>query len=111
MKISDWKPYEGTGGLKGFFRVALDCGLVIKCSLFERENGARWVGMPAKQWTKRNGSIAYEDQVDYIDQKTEERFHDEVFAQLDELRNADNESKPKEGHDSAVVISDEDIPF
>ncbi len=123
ITVSDWKTYEGTGGLKGFFKMTLffkrgngfEYGLIIKCSLFEQESGARWIGMPTKQWTKRNGQVAYEDQVDYADPQSEEFFHTEVFAQLDKIRAAEkqSETEPPSTEDglTAPVITDSDIPF
>jgi len=124
ITVSDWKPYQGTGGLKGFFKLNLLFkvnfvvhGLVIKCSLFEQDSGARWIGMPTKAWNKRNGQVAYEDQVDYADPGSEEFFHKEVFEQLDKLRDAEKQSEPEpepspaEDGLTAPVITDEDIPF
>jgi hypothetical protein len=125
--VSDWKKYEGTGALQGFFKMTVETtvrghvyGLVIKCSLFQQENGSRWIGMPQKTWNKRNGTVAYEDQVDYTDQETEEYFHKEVFAQLEKLQEAAKpEPEPanspirqtEPGTQLAPVITDEDIPF
>jgi hypothetical protein len=115
VTVSDWKPFEGTGGLKGFFKVTLDSyGLIIKCSVFEQDSGARWIGLPQKSWQKRNGTTNYEDQVDYTSQDVEELFHAEVFAQLDKLRNADEpepESEPESGLVTRAAIINDDIPF
>jgi hypothetical protein len=116
VTVSDWKAYEGTGALKGFFKVKLDTyGLVIKCTLFKQDSGARWIGLPQKSWQKRNGQTAYEDQIDYINQDVEELFHAEVFAQLDKLRNDDEselEPEPPSGQGpSTDIITNDDIPF
>jgi hypothetical protein len=126
ITVSDWKSYAGTGGLKGFFKITLEWlergqvyGLIIKCSLFEQESGARWIGMPSKQWNKRNGTTAYEDQVDYIDPETEDFIHKEVLDRLDKIRNSEKpvaEDSPARGTTEpgtqlAPVITDDDIPF
>jgi hypothetical protein len=114
--VTEWKAYTGSeSSLKGFFKMTLvDFGLVINCREFKREDGAHWIGFPARQWQKRNGQTAWQDEVDYADQEAEDLIHEVVFRQLDRLRSVDKpepEPIPAEGGLTAPVVTDDDIPF
>jgi hypothetical protein len=81
---TDWKPFE-KNTLKGFFTIVTPSGLRIKeCSLHERE-GKRWIALPAKQWTKDDGSISYVPLIDFVSDDIRRNFQQQALAALNQL--------------------------
>lgn len=82
MHISDWKPFQ-KNTLRGFFTLTLDSGLVIhKCSAHVK-NGSRWIGLPAQRYTKKDGSTAYVNILEFTDRKIADNFSAQVLRLID----------------------------
>jgi hypothetical protein len=65
--------------LRGFFDVELPSGMVLcGCTLHERE-GKRWVGLPAKPYTKDDGSQSWVKIVDFVDRARAKQFQESVL--------------------------------
>jgi hypothetical protein len=64
--------------LRGFFDVELPSGLIlVGCQLHE-SHGKYWVGMPARPWTKPDGTQSYVKIVDFVDKATAARFQQTI---------------------------------
>jgi hypothetical protein len=83
--VTEWRSLCTGTSLRGFFTLELPSGLVIvDCSLHEKGNGEKWVGMPARSYTKDNGSVAWVQVVGFTDKATRQRFSKQALAALDE---------------------------
>lgn len=82
--ISNWKPMR-KGALLGFFDCELPSGLVLKgCMLFEKGQ-RRWIGLPAKTFSKADGGTGYSPTVEIPDRARSDWFNGQcVRALVDE---------------------------
>jgi hypothetical protein len=84
FKIVDWRALQKGDSLQGFLAIATPSGLVLHdCTLHERADGRRWVGLPAKQYTKNDGETAWARLVDFIDTRTYFRFQTAALEAVD----------------------------
>jgi len=89
--VLNFKPLE-RNTLRGFFDLELPSGLVLSgCTLHEK-NGKFWTGLPAKPWTKEDGSQSWTKTVDFRDKETSDKFQRTVtpiaIAALERMRGA-----------------------
>jgi hypothetical protein len=76
--IKNFKPFE-KNTLRAFFDVELPSGMILcGCTLHEKE-GRRWVGLPAKPYTKDDGSQSWVKIVDFADRDKAKQFRDLVL--------------------------------
>ena len=80
--IADWRPHE-KGSLKGFFRATLPSGLTLNGLMLHERDGARWLGLPAREWTDQQGEKQYAKIIEFIDRPTANKFRDAVLDALD----------------------------
>jgi DNA-binding cell septation regulator SpoVG len=82
MKIENFKTFE-KNSLRGFFDAILTSGMILRgCSLFEK-NGARWVGLPSKKFTDRNGVESYQAIIEFVDRDRANDFRDACVDAVD----------------------------
>jgi DNA-binding cell septation regulator SpoVG len=68
------------GSLLGFFDVTLDSGLKLNsCSLIEKADGKRFVGLPSKEFVKADGTKSYTPVVEIPDRDARQKFQDAVL--------------------------------
>lgn len=68
--------------LRGFLTVELPSGLVLHdCTVHERD-GSRWVGLPRKSYTDRDGAEQWQPVVEIPDRARRDRFSEQVLAAL-----------------------------
>ena len=80
---SDWRA-RSQNSLRGFFTLTLPSGLILKeCSLHEKE-GARWVGMPARQYEK-DGAKAWAKIIDFASKAAAQEFQQLALAAFHEV--------------------------
>jgi hypothetical protein len=89
--VLNFKPLE-RNTLRGFFDLELPSELVLSgCTLHEK-NGKFWTGLPAKPWTKTDGSQSWAKIVDFRDKETSDKFQRTVtpiaVAALERMRGA-----------------------
>jgi hypothetical protein len=81
---SDFKRFE-KNTLRGFFCLTLPSGLRIKeCSYHQRDDKS-WIGLPAKPWTKQDGTISYVNILEFVDKETQYSFQRHALAAIDAL--------------------------
>lgn len=74
VAISNAKPFN-KNSLRGSFDVTLDSGLKLNgCTLMEKD-GKRWVGLPAREWSKADGSKSWTPMVEVPDRDARDRFN------------------------------------
>jgi hypothetical protein len=84
----DWKALE-RNTLRGFVTIELPSGLVIKeCSLHERD-GRRWVGLPGKPYTAKDGQTSYVNIIDFGTKQARTQFQELALKAIDELLGED----------------------
>jgi hypothetical protein len=86
MKILKFKEYE-KNTLRGFIDVEMPSGMIVKgLTWHKKEDGEKvseWLGLPAREYTKEDGSKGYANQVDFV---TRNLYWDFVLAVLDALK-------------------------
>jgi hypothetical protein len=82
MIVSNYKPFT-KNTLRAFFDLQLDSGLLILGCTLHQKNANRWIGLPAKPYTDKNGVISYQKILDFRDRKTADRFRDLVLRAID----------------------------
>jgi len=86
MKILKFKEYA-KNTLKGFIEVETPQGMVIKgLTWHQKEDGdkvSEWLGLPAREYTKEDGSKAWANQLDFV---TRNLYWDFVTAVLEALK-------------------------
>jgi hypothetical protein len=82
MIARDWKRVE-KNTLQGFVTLETPSGLVLKeVSLHQRESN-RWIGLPAKPWTRADGTTGWTPMVEFKDQATRQAFQVLALAAID----------------------------
>jgi hypothetical protein len=82
IAVVDWKPYE-KGCLRGFLSVNLAQTIRVNdLKLFDK-NGSRWISLPTKEYTKRDGSKGYAPLVEFGSKEAEREFQEAALAALD----------------------------
>jgi hypothetical protein len=77
LSIRNLKRFE-KNTRRGFFDLELASGMVLcGCTLHERGD-SRWVGLPAKPYTDKDGKQTWSKIVDFIDNDHARRFQDAV---------------------------------
>jgi len=82
MKILKFRPYE-KNTLRGFIEVELPSGMIIKDISWHQREDREWLGLPARQYEKEDGSKGWANQIDFISKDLYWTFVDKV---LDALR-------------------------
>jgi hypothetical protein len=68
------------GALRGFFDVELPSGLKFNgCTLIEKADGKRFVGLPSKEFVKADGTKSYTPIVEIPDREARQKFQDAVL--------------------------------
>lgn len=55
MIAADWRPVV-KNSLQGFFTLKMPSGLILCECMLHESNGKRWIGMPAKPQTHKDGT-------------------------------------------------------
>jgi len=84
LLVGNWKAYE-KNTLRGFLSLTLPSGIVLhNCALHEK-NGARWIGLPSRQYPKDDGSIGYAPIVEFATSEVRSRFQRAALAAVDQF--------------------------
>lgn len=118
MKISvaKFKLVENKGPFKGFADIDTDRMIIHGVALNEREDSAGefYLSFPAKETQGRDMKKRFYDLITFADGESEDAWHDLatplVIAEFEKALRA-KETKSAPVSQTAVVISDEDIPF
>jgi hypothetical protein len=103
IEILEFRSIDKGGALVGSLTVKLvKIGMEIRNVTLFSKGGARWINLPQKEYTKKDGTRGYQELVRFTEKTVQEQFKDEVLAALDEYQNADPEPEK---------LDDGDIPF
>jgi len=94
--VSEWRECRKGDSLRGFLTLTLPSGMTLHdCSYHRREDGASWIGMPARQYTKQDGTTAWFRLVDFSDKDGHARFQKLAREAIDRyLAQNDRETAP-----------------
>jgi hypothetical protein len=81
FKILDFAARE-KNTLRGFLDIEVTDGMLIRGISLHARNGARWLGMPSRQFEK-DGTTGYAPVIEFTDRAAADRFRDAVLAALD----------------------------
>ena len=119
--VTNYKSYH-KGSLSAFFSVTLPSGLIIhECKLFEKE-GRRWIGLPSRAFTGKDGGTAYAPILEFAQREAADKFRDAVLLAIDGMTGEQKrtaQSAPASGGRPAnsgvpraqIPADDSDIPF
>jgi len=101
MRISNFRSYE-KNTLKGFIEVELPSGMILKNITWHQRDDKEWIGLPAREYKKDDGSTGYANVVDFVDKTTYWKF---THAVLDALRESFFEAAGEPiGTDDALIF-------
>ncbi len=102
VEIIEFKERDNGGVLKGHLKVRLTkIGIEIYgVALFDKGAG-RWISLPRKDYTKKDGTKGWNDIIKFIDFDVFKQFQQEVIAALDEYQK----------REPAPAKEDDDVPF
>lgn len=100
ITITRWKAMD-KGPLKGFFEFEKGGFFFADCSYFHSQAGAKWVSLPAKEYTDGEGKKKFYRLCGFRDQARHQAFCNQVLEALDKYL-----TKPQ-----STGNRDEDMPF
>jgi hypothetical protein len=83
MKILKFKAFE-KNTLRGFIEVELPSGMIVKEISWHQRDDREWLGLPARQFEKEDGSKSWANQVDFATKELYWKFVDAVLNALRE---------------------------
>ena len=81
FNVREWKPFE-KNTLRGFLSIELPSGMILHGLTVHQKDDSRWVGLPAKEYTK-DGERSWIPQVEFASKAARERFQACVLAAVD----------------------------
>ena len=83
ITIADWRPHS-KGTLVGFFSATLPSGMILHNLMLHEKGEARWIGLPAREWTNDQGERQYAKLIEFRDRAAADRFRRGVLDALDQ---------------------------
>ena len=77
--VSDWKSFE-KNTLRGFFSLTLPSGMILHGMTFHMQNDSRWVGLPAKEYTKTDKTRTWIPLVEFTTKEARIKFQQAAVA-------------------------------
>jgi hypothetical protein len=66
--VTNLRPLRRGASLQGFFKLGLPSGMVINnCTYHQRDDGARWVGLPARKYETALGATVWAQIIEFTD--------------------------------------------
>lgn len=82
----NWKSFE-KNTLQGFVDLEVaEAGLVIRGACLHEKNGKRWVSLPAKPWTDKEGNQQWQPVLDFTDNDARDAFQRAALPAIDKIR-------------------------
>jgi hypothetical protein len=82
--IENWKPFE-KNTLRGFLDLLLPSGLMLRGCTYHIKDGARWIGLPARQYRNSDGADTWTPVVEILDKTARTRFQAAALESLDKF--------------------------
>ncbi len=82
ITVSNWKAYQ-KNTLKAFLSLTLPSGLVIHNCMFHERDGERWIGLPARQYAKEDGTTSYTPLIEFTTKEARHRFRAAALDAVD----------------------------
>jgi len=83
LLVTNWKPYE-KNTLRGFLSLTLPSSRLVihNCALHQKE-GARWIGLPSRPYSKADGSTGYSPLIEFTSEDSRRRFQVAALEAVD----------------------------
>ena len=81
--VTNWKAYE-KNTLRGFLSLTLPSGLIIHNCTLQEKDGSRWIGLPARPYTK-DGSTSYALLIEFATKEARQPFQTMALEAVDRL--------------------------
>jgi hypothetical protein len=84
FEVIEYRDMRKGDSLRGFVSLRTPSGMVIHdLTYHERTDGARWIGMPARQYTTTDGTTAWARIIDFSSKEAQARFQKLARAAVD----------------------------
>lgn len=80
--VREFKPFN-KNTLQAFLSLELPSGMVLHGCTLHKQNGSRWIGVPARQYEKSDGENSWMRLVDFTSKDARERFQSAALAAVD----------------------------
>lgn len=84
ITASDFKP-RSKNTLMGFVTLTLPSGLMIHGCTIHRKNESRWVSLPAREYTKEDGTRSWVPVIEFATDDARKRFQAEAIKAVEPL--------------------------
>ena len=79
--VREWRPFE-KNTLRGFLSLELPSGIIIHNCMLHEKNGAKWIGLPAREYQK-GGERSWMALVDFADKESRQSFQEYALQAVD----------------------------
>jgi hypothetical protein len=94
ITVTEFRELRKGSSLQGFVTFQLPCGMVLHdCTLHRRDDGARWIGLPARQYATADGETRWARIIDFADKQSAARFQQAAMAAVEKFFAADKETE------------------
>ena len=71
ITVTEFRPYKKGESLRGFLSLELAGGMILRgCTWHQRQDGASWLGLPSRPYSKPDGTSGWSKIVDFVDKET-----------------------------------------
>jgi hypothetical protein len=114
LTVVEWRACQKGESLRGFLSLELANGMILRgCTWHQRGDGASWLGLPTRPYSKPDGTSGWSKIVDFVDKESYRQFQkaareavEEFFAEEAET-GARHEAGASPGHYRRHVLKQE----
>ena len=82
FEISEWKPFV-KNTLQAFFTITTASGMILHDCTYHVKNSSRWVGLPAREYMKDDGTTGYARIIEFTSREISDRFQGAALEAID----------------------------
>jgi hypothetical protein len=80
--VSNWKAHE-KNTLQGILSLNLPSGIVIHNCTLHKKGTARWIGLPARDYSAADGKVSWSPMVEFASKESRYAFQDAALEAID----------------------------
>ena len=87
FSVAHWRGHE-KNSLRGFLSLILPSGLVLNDCTYHQKDAARWIGLPARQYTAADGKLSWSPVVEFASKEERSVFQTAALEAVDRFMEA-----------------------
>jgi hypothetical protein len=111
--IIGWRDLRKGKSLQAFLDIELPSSMVLlDCTYHKRDDGARWVSLPARQYQKADGTTAWAQIIDFANKDAQKRFQklareavDRYLSDTTDGKDATSRKRGDDARDRALAVN------